>query len=92
MNGARFHLAWFKLNTDFFLSGRPTSEVLQYALVPEELPERGAWHLDRVDLTAMDACWQALGLRKDSQPASDCYEQAKALPVALLSPEGARPQ
>lgn len=50
MTGARFHLAWFKLNTDFFLSGRPTSEVLQYALVPEELPERGAWSLDRVDL------------------------------------------
>lgn len=42
---------------------------------------------------AMDACWQALGLRKDSRPASDCYEQAKALPVASVpSPEGARPQ
>lgn len=22
MTGARFHLAWFKLNTDFFMSGR----------------------------------------------------------------------
>lgn len=50
MTGARFHLAWFKLNTDFFMSGRPTSEVLQYALVPEELPERGQWSLERVDL------------------------------------------
>lgn len=50
MNAQRFHLAWFKLNTDFFMSGRPTSEVLQYALVPEELPERGQWSLDRVDL------------------------------------------
>ncbi|HEX5719406.1 MAG TPA: hypothetical protein VF179_24815 [Thermoanaerobaculia bacterium] len=50
MNGARFHLAWFKLNTDFFLSGRRTSEALQYALVPEELPESGAWRLDRIDL------------------------------------------
>ena len=50
MSGTRFHLAWFKLNTDFFMSGRPTSEVLQYALVPEDLPERGAWHLERIDL------------------------------------------
>lgn len=45
-----FHLAYLKLNTDFFLSGKPTSEKLQYALVPEDLPERGAWHLDRIDL------------------------------------------
>jgi hypothetical protein len=50
MRDLRFHLAWFKLNTDFFMSGRPTSEVLQYALVPEELPERGAWQLERIDL------------------------------------------
>ena len=50
MSGPRFHLAWFKLNTDFFMSGKPTSERLQYALVPEELPERGEWHLDRIDL------------------------------------------
>jgi hypothetical protein len=51
MSGTRFHLAWFKLNTDFFMSGRPTSEVLQYALVPEDLPERGGpWPLERVDL------------------------------------------
>ncbi|MFL6199894.1 MAG: hypothetical protein ACJ76J_12000 [Thermoanaerobaculia bacterium] len=50
MSGARFHLAWFKLNTDFFMSGRPTSEVLQYALVPEELPGGGPWSLQRVDL------------------------------------------
>ena len=50
MTGPRYHLAWFKLNADFFMSGQPTSEVLQYALVPEELPERGAWSLDRVDL------------------------------------------
>jgi len=50
MSGPRFHLAWFKLNTDFFMSGRPTSEVLQYALVPEELPEKGQWPMDRIDL------------------------------------------
>jgi hypothetical protein len=50
MTGPRFHLAWFKLNTDLFMSGKPTSEALQYALVSEYLPERGAWHLDRVDL------------------------------------------
>lgn len=42
---------------------------------------------------AMDACWQALGLRKDSQAASDCFEQAKALPVVVVSnPEGAGPK
>lgn len=42
---------------------------------------------------AMDACWQALGLRKDSQPANDCFEQAKALPVTAVSnPEGAGPK
>ena len=50
MTAARFHLAWFKLNTDFFMSGRPTSEVLQYALVPEELPKGGPWSLERLDL------------------------------------------
>lgn len=49
MSGPRFHLAWFKLNTDFFMSGRHTSEELQYTLVPEDLPERGQWHLDRVN-------------------------------------------
>jgi hypothetical protein len=38
---------------------------------------------------AMDACWQALGLRKDSPAATDCYEQAKALPVtAAPAPQG----
>jgi hypothetical protein len=42
---------------------------------------------------AMNACWQALGLRKDSPPANDCYEQAKALPMtAVLNPEGAGPK
>ena len=45
-----FHLAYLKLNTDFFLSGRPTSEKLQYALVPVELPAGGQWYLDRIDL------------------------------------------
>ena len=50
MSGPRFHLAWFKLNTDFFMSGRPTSEVLQYSLVPEELPKGGPWSLERIDL------------------------------------------
>ena len=48
MTGARFHLAWFRLNTDFFMSGRPTSEVLQYALVPAELAGGGPWSLERV--------------------------------------------
>ena len=50
MNVQRFHLAWFKLNTDFFMSGRSTSEVLQYALVPEPPPEGGRWYLERVNL------------------------------------------
>lgn len=45
-----FHLAYLKLNTDFFLSGRPTAEKLQYALVPVDLLDRGQWYLDRVDL------------------------------------------
>ena len=31
---------------------------------------------------AMDACWQALGLKKDSPTASACYEEAKGLAVA----------
>ena len=31
---------------------------------------------------AMDACWQALGLKRDSAVANDCYEQAKGLAVA----------
>jgi tetratricopeptide (TPR) repeat protein len=36
---------------------------------------------------AMDACWQALGLRKDSRAAQDCFEQAKALPVTAPNPQ-----
>ena len=31
---------------------------------------------------AMDACWQALGLKKDSPAASACYEEAKGLAIA----------
>ncbi|HVG06904.1 MAG TPA: hypothetical protein VNM67_04305 [Thermoanaerobaculia bacterium] len=50
MENARFHLAWLKLNTDLFMSGRPATEELQYALVPEDLPERGQWSLERVSL------------------------------------------
>jgi hypothetical protein len=45
-----FHLAYLKLNTDFFLSGRPTSEKLQYALVPLDLSAGGPWYLERIDL------------------------------------------
>lgn len=45
-----FHLAYLKLNTDFFLSGKPTSEKLQYALVPVDLSPAGSWYLDRIDL------------------------------------------
>ena len=45
-----FHLAYLKLNTDFFLSGRPTSEKLHYALVPVELPAGEQWYFDRIDL------------------------------------------
>jgi len=45
-----FHLAYLKLNTDFFMSGKPTAEKLQYALVPLELPEGRQWYLDRIDL------------------------------------------
>ena len=48
MNDTRYHLAWLKLNTDLFLTGKPTSEEVQYALVPEDLPERGQWDLERV--------------------------------------------
>lgn len=36
---------------------------------------------------AMDACWQALGLQKESPTASACYEEAKGLAVAA-SPAG----
>lgn len=32
--------------------------------------------------TAMDSCWQALGLKKDSATASACYEEAKGLAIA----------
>ena len=32
--------------------------------------------------SAMDACWQALGLKKDSPTASACYEEAKGLAIA----------
>jgi hypothetical protein len=45
-----FHLAYLKLNTDFFMSGKPTSEKLQYALVPVDLAAKGQWYLDRIDL------------------------------------------
>ena len=45
-----FHLAYLKMNTDFFMSGKPTSEKLQYALVPVNLPAGGQWYLDRIDL------------------------------------------
>lgn len=45
-----FHLAYLKLNTDFFMSGRPTAEKLQYALVPVELPSGEKWYFDHVDL------------------------------------------
>jgi hypothetical protein len=32
---------------------------------------------------AMDACWKALGLRRDSPNASACFEQAKAMTVPV---------
>jgi len=47
MENARFHLAWLKLNTDLFMSGRPTAEELQYALVPEDLPAHVVAELQR---------------------------------------------
>ena len=31
---------------------------------------------------AMDSCWQALGLKRDSPVASACYEEAKGLAIA----------
>ena len=37
---------------------------------------------------AMNNCWQALGLRKDSPAANDCYEQAKGLAVATQPAAG----
>jgi hypothetical protein len=33
---------------------------------------------------AMDACWYALGLKKDSPSASACYEEAKGMAVAAV--------
>jgi hypothetical protein len=36
---------------------------------------------------AMDSCWQALGLKRDSPVATDCYEQAKGLAIAA-APSG----
>jgi hypothetical protein len=37
---------------------------------------------------AMDNCWQALGLRKDSPVASACYEEAKSMDIAAEPEEG----
>ncbi|HWM93465.1 MAG TPA: hypothetical protein VN493_22075 [Thermoanaerobaculia bacterium] len=34
---------------------------------------------------AMDSCWQALGLKRESPSASTCYEQAKALPATTAA-------
>lgn len=38
--------------------------------------------------SAMNACWQALGLRKDSPAANDCYEEAKGLAIATQPATG----
>ena len=37
---------------------------------------------------AMDACWQALGLKRDSAVASTCYEEAKGMAVATQPAPG----
>ena len=37
---------------------------------------------------AMNSCWQALGLRKDSPAANDCYERAKGMAVATQPASG----
>lgn len=37
---------------------------------------------------AMNSCWQALGLRKDSPGANDCYERAKGMPAATQPAAG----
>jgi hypothetical protein len=37
---------------------------------------------------AMDACWQALGLNRESPAASSCYEEAKGLAVATQPAAG----
>ena len=37
---------------------------------------------------AMDSCWQALGLKRDSPAASSCYEGAKGLAVATQPASG----
>lgn len=34
---------------------------------------------------ALDSCWQALGLKKDSPAATACYEQAKAMPATAAA-------
>lgn len=38
--------------------------------------------------SAMDACWQALGLKKDSPVASSCYEEAKGMAIATQPAPG----
>jgi hypothetical protein len=37
---------------------------------------------------ALDSCWQALGLKKDSPVASSCYEEAKGLAIATQPAAG----
>jgi hypothetical protein len=37
---------------------------------------------------AMDSCWQALGLKKGSETASSCYEEAKGLAIATQPAAG----
>lgn len=37
---------------------------------------------------AMDACWQAIGLKKDSPAANSCYEEAKGMAVATQPATG----
>ena len=47
----KFHLAYFNMNTQFFMSGRVTSEPLKYALVPLALEQAGPWKLKTVTAT-----------------------------------------
>lgn len=46
-----FHLAYFSRNTQWFMSGQPTSEPLMYALVPVAIEGAGPWKLETVTAT-----------------------------------------
>ncbi len=53
---SKFNLAYFSLNTSFFMDGKATQEPLKYALVPLDLPQAaGPWKLRTVTATGQPA-------------------------------------